>query len=67
VALPAISCGVYGYPVDQGSRVALTTARDFLRRDPQVAEVRFVLYGEGMYGAFACALEELSSRGERPS
>jgi O-acetyl-ADP-ribose deacetylase len=59
VALPALSCGVYGYPIDQASRVALSTARDFLRQDPTVQRVRFVLFGPGMYGAFAAALEEL--------
>ena len=60
VALPALSCGIYGYPVDQGSRVALTTARAFLERDPVLELVRFVLFSEGMYGAFAAALEEIS-------
>ena len=60
VSLPAISCGIYGYPVDQACRIALAAAHDFLCHDPQVELVRFVLFGEGMYGAFACALEELS-------
>jgi O-acetyl-ADP-ribose deacetylase (regulator of RNase III) len=30
VALPAISCGVYGYPVDLGSQIALATTKAFL-------------------------------------
>lgn len=59
VALPALSCGVYGYPIDQASRIALVAARDFLRQDPTVERVRFVLFGPGMYGAFAAALEEI--------
>ena len=60
VAAPALSCGVYGYPVDQACRVALATAIEFLEQDPVVEEVRFVLFGPGIYGAFAAALEELS-------
>jgi len=60
VALPAISCGIYGYPVDEGSRIALRTARDFLEQDPQVELLRFVLFGEGMLGAFSAALEEIA-------
>lgn len=61
VALPALSCGVYGYPVDLASRIALSTTRSFLERDPTVELARFVLFSEGIYGAFAAALEELSA------
>jgi O-acetyl-ADP-ribose deacetylase len=59
VALPALSCGVYGYPVDLASRIALGTTKRFLEQDPQVELVRFVLFSEGIYGAFACALDEV--------
>jgi O-acetyl-ADP-ribose deacetylase (regulator of RNase III) len=59
IALPAISCGIYGYPVDQASRIALTTSKQFLQQDPQVAHLRFVLFSQGILGAFAAALEEL--------
>jgi O-acetyl-ADP-ribose deacetylase len=61
VALPALSCGVYGYPVDQASRVALATTLAFLQQDPNVQVARFVLFGEGILGAFAAALEEASA------
>jgi O-acetyl-ADP-ribose deacetylase (regulator of RNase III) len=61
IALPALSCGVYGYPVDQASRVALATAITFLEQDPQIAQVRFVLFSPGIYGAFAAALETLTA------
>lgn len=59
VALPAISCGVYGYPVDLASQVALSTTGRFLEQDTAIEVVRFVLFGEGMYGAFARTLETL--------
>jgi O-acetyl-ADP-ribose deacetylase (regulator of RNase III) len=61
IAVPAISCGVYGYPVDQASRIALATAKSFLEQDPIVALARFVLFSDGMYGAFAAALEVLTA------
>jgi O-acetyl-ADP-ribose deacetylase (regulator of RNase III) len=60
VALPAISCGIYGYPVDLASDIALRTTRRFLEQDPTVELARFVLFGEGTYGAFAHALESLA-------
>ncbi len=61
VALPALSCGAYGYPVDQASRIALRVAKEYLEQDPTGELARFVLFGPGTYGAFAAALEELSS------
>ena len=61
IALPALSCGVYGYPVDLASRVALATVKAFLEQDPTVELLRFVLFSEGIYGAFAAALEELTA------
>lgn len=66
VAMPAISCGVYGYPIDQAGRIALATTAEFLARDPTLRVARFVLFGPGIYGAFAAALEEVAPRGGRP-
>ncbi len=59
IALPAISTGVYGYPLDHASRVALAVAREFLKANELPEFVRFVLFSAGAYGAFAAALEEL--------
>lgn len=44
VAFPAISTGVYGYPVDLAARVAISSAADALRMAHHVREVRFVLF-----------------------
>lgn len=60
IALPAISCGIYGYPVDQACRIALSTTKEFLEQDPTVEQARFVLFSEGILGAFAAALEEVA-------
>jgi len=62
IALPALSTGAYGYPMDLAARVALQTAIDFLRRHGKPERVRFVLFDAGAYGAFAAALEELGPR-----
>jgi O-acetyl-ADP-ribose deacetylase len=52
VAFPAISTGVYGYPVEQAARVALEATRDELARHPQIEEVRFVLFSDEHLQAF---------------
>jgi O-acetyl-ADP-ribose deacetylase (regulator of RNase III) len=60
IALPALSTGAYHYPIDQASRIALRVAVEQLERAAEPALIRFVLYSEGPYGAFAAALEELT-------
>ena len=49
VAFPAISTGVYRWPVDDAARIALATLR---ATDTQVSEVRFVLFDQRAYDAF---------------
>jgi O-acetyl-ADP-ribose deacetylase (regulator of RNase III) len=56
VAFPAISAGIYGYPLDQAARVALTATREALEEHPSVEEARFWLFGEDAYRAFEAAL-----------
>lgn len=57
IAFPAISTGVYGYPVDLAANVALKTCIDFQKWHKQPQEIRFVLFSEGAYGAFARSLD----------
>jgi O-acetyl-ADP-ribose deacetylase len=56
VALPAISTGVYGYPVELAAPVAVAAAREAQR--PPVELVRFVLFSQGHLKAFERALAE---------
>jgi O-acetyl-ADP-ribose deacetylase (regulator of RNase III) len=58
IALPAISTGVYSYPVDQASRVALRVTIEYMQEHELPELARFVLFSPGMYGAFCAALEE---------
>ncbi|MBF6517882.1 O-acetyl-ADP-ribose deacetylase [Nocardia cyriacigeorgica] len=50
VAFPAISTGIYGWPIDDGARIAVETVTG---ADTSVREVRFVLFDERAYNAFA--------------
>ncbi len=58
IAFPSLSTGAYRYPIDQAARVALGTVLDFLQELDEPLRVRFVLFDEGAYGAYAAALEE---------
>ncbi|MFG2755432.1 O-acetyl-ADP-ribose deacetylase [Streptomyces wuyuanensis] len=50
VAFPAISTGIYGWPMDDGARIATETVRS--TGTDSVEEVRFVLFDEAAYEAF---------------
>jgi O-acetyl-ADP-ribose deacetylase len=63
VALPAISCGVYGYPLPEASAVALRAVRDGLAAARNLEHATFVLYSDDTYAAFRGALEELAAEG----
>jgi O-acetyl-ADP-ribose deacetylase (regulator of RNase III) len=60
IAFPAISTGVYRYPLDEAAPIALAATREHLARHPDAHdEVRFVLYGDAAFAAFAAALDRL--------
>jgi O-acetyl-ADP-ribose deacetylase (regulator of RNase III) len=56
VTFPAISTGIYGYPLDDGARVALETVHDRLLAGGAVQRATFVLRGDESFEAFARAL-----------
>ncbi len=59
VALPAISTGVYSYPLAEAAHIALKTAVDYLRENTDIDLVRFVLYDRRTYDVFAAELSKL--------
>lgn len=55
VAFPAISAGVYGYPLEQAAVVAIKAVRRALERTPEI-DVRFVLFSDEVLDAFRAAV-----------
>ena len=62
IAFPAISTGVYGYPLDLAAANSLKTTVDFVKWHKAPSQVRFVLFGSGALGAFSRVLEEIVPR-----
>ncbi|MCX5447995.1 O-acetyl-ADP-ribose deacetylase [Streptomyces nigrescens] len=54
VAFPAISTGVYRWPMEEAARIAVETVRD---TETAVEEVRFVLFDEQAYAVFAALVD----------
>lgn len=46
IAFPAISCGVYGYPVQEAVPIAVDTTAAFLAEHAQIAAVTFVVFSD---------------------
>lgn len=59
VAFPAISTGVYGYPLEDAAPIALAAVKGARTK---VREVRFVLFDDAAYRTFERALEEIAER-----
>ena len=49
IAFPAISCGVYGYPIEQAAAIAIATVRDYLTKDSTIERVDFVAFDQSMF------------------
>jgi O-acetyl-ADP-ribose deacetylase len=52
IAFPAISCGAYGYPIEEAVQIALNTTREFLANKDKIEKVIFALWSEDIYDAY---------------
>ncbi len=56
IALPAVSAGIYGYPLAQAATIAIAATREALAALPALEEARFWLFAQPSYDAFKAAL-----------
>jgi len=59
VTLPAISAGIYGYPLEEAAAIALRTVHDHLRGGSGIEQATFVLYSAATLAAFERAIAAL--------
>ena len=52
IAFPAISCGVYGYPIDAAVKIAVKETVHFLSANESIAEVIFACFGSELHEAY---------------
>jgi O-acetyl-ADP-ribose deacetylase (regulator of RNase III) len=61
IAFPAISCGIYGYPIDAAAAVAMRACRE---HHGNLQEIRFVLFGRESYERWLDAANELLAQAD---
>jgi O-acetyl-ADP-ribose deacetylase len=59
IAFPAISCGVYGYPIEKASQIALTTTYDFLKTSKIIQKVIFILFSSSDFNIYQAFFKTL--------
>ena len=59
IAFPAISCGVYGYPLEQAASIAVDTVRELAPDHPGIRDVYFVCFGDAVLSAYRQAMAEV--------
>ena len=60
IAFPAISCGVYGYPLEEACKIAVDAVREFLKSSALPEKAVFVLFGERDLQVYAHYLASLA-------
>jgi len=59
VAFPAISTGIYGYPMKDAAHIAFQTIIDYLKQHPEISLVRYVLYDARALAVHERVLEQI--------
>jgi len=52
IAFPAISCGVYRYPISEASQIAVETTREFLANSDKIDKLIFVVATDEIFAAY---------------
>ncbi len=59
IAFPAISCGIYGYPVKEACKIAIDTTCDFLKQNSSLKKIVFILFSVDNYNVYTEYLNRL--------
>jgi O-acetyl-ADP-ribose deacetylase (regulator of RNase III) len=60
VAFPAVSTGVYRFPLDRATRIAVRTAAAFLARNPYPETVIFCAFGDDAHREYLTAVQDIA-------
>ncbi len=58
IAFPAISTGIYGFPIERATRIAVKTVQSFLENNDVIEKIIFVCFDEKAYRVYESILKE---------
>ena len=61
IAFPAISCGVYGYPIEDACKIAVDTSCDFLKHHPSLQKIIFIQFSPQDFAVYETYVQTLLS------
>jgi O-acetyl-ADP-ribose deacetylase (regulator of RNase III) len=67
LAFPSISTGAFGYPVHEAAEIALRAVAEALSKSTHLRELRFVLFDERTFDAYARAARETQRQSQAES
>jgi O-acetyl-ADP-ribose deacetylase (regulator of RNase III) len=59
IAFPAISTGIFGFPINRCAQIMLNTAIEYAKGHTNLEKIAFCLYGAEAFEVFANKLEKL--------
>lgn len=62
LAFPAISCGVYGYPIDQAAKIAIDTVAGCLNSETTVSQLQLVCFSDHLLSVYLAYRDELQAK-----
>jgi O-acetyl-ADP-ribose deacetylase (regulator of RNase III) len=61
IAFPAISCGVYGYPIEKASQIAVNTSCSVLESHPSIEKILFALFSQHDHAIYVDTIKNLNT------
>jgi O-acetyl-ADP-ribose deacetylase (regulator of RNase III) len=59
ISFPAISCGIYGYPLDEAAHLAMEACIEFSRENTAIKVIQHILFDRKIYDIFSAELKKL--------
>ncbi len=64
IAFPAISCGIYGFPIEQAAEIAMCEVKQFLSENASIKKIYFVCFSDAILDLYSQRIIDLKAKSE---